>query len=193
MVDKDGFMEIFTRTGAVMEGHFLLTSGLHSDIYIQCARVLMYPDYTAQLVEVIAEAFKDERIDLIAGPAVGGILVAYEAGRQLGVPALFTEREGGVMTLRRGFDIPAGARVLVVEDVVTTGGSVMEVINVVKERGAVVAGVGFLVDRSGGRVDFGVKKKAVLTLDVKTYSPGQDCPMCREGSEAVKPGSRGLK
>ncbi len=192
MLDKDAVMNIFTGTGAVMRGHFLLTSGLHSDTYIQCARVLQYPEHTAQLVALIASAFKDERIDLVVGPAVGGILVAYEAGRQLNVPALFTEREDGVMTLRRGFEIPAGARVLVVEDVVTTGGSVVEVMNVVKERGAQVAGVGLLVDRSGGSIDFGVRKKAVLTLDVKTYSP-EDCPLCCRGMRAVKPGSRGLK
>ncbi|HZX46985.1 MAG TPA: orotate phosphoribosyltransferase [Clostridia bacterium] len=191
-MNKDSVIDIFTRTGAVMKGHFLLTSGLHSDTYIQCARVLQYPEHTAQLVAIIASAFKDERIDLVVGPAVGGILVAYEAGRQLGVPALFTEREGGAMTLRRGFEIPAGARVLVVEDVVTTGGSVMEVMKVVSKRGAQVAGIGLLVDRSGGRIDFGVKKQAVLTLDVKTYSP-EDCPLCRQGMTAVKPGSRGLK
>ena len=191
-MNKDSVMDIFTRTGAVMKGHFLLTSGLHSDTYIQCARVLQYPEHTAQLVAIIASAFKDERIDLVVGPAVGGILVAYEAGRQLGVPALFTEREGGAMTLRRGFEIPYGSRVLVVEDVVTTGGSVMEVMKVVSKRGAQVAGIGLLVDRSGGRIDFGVKKQAVLTLDVKTYSP-EDCPLCRQGMTAVKPGSRGLK
>lgn len=191
-MNKDSVIDIFTRTGAVMKGHFLLTSGLHSDTYIQCARVLQYPEHTAQLVAIIASAFKDERIDLVVGPAVGGILVAYEAGRQLGVPALFTEREGGAMTLRRGFEIPYGSRVLVVEDVVTTGGSVMEVMKVVSKRGAQVAGIGLLVDRSGGRIDFGVKKQAVLTLDVKTYSP-EDCPLCRQGMTAVKPGSRGLK
>lgn len=192
-MNKDAVMDIFTKTQAVMKGHFLLTSGLHSDTYIQCARVLQYPGYTARLVAEMASEFRDEKIDLVVGPAVGGILVAYETGRFLNVPAIFTEREAGQMTLRRGFDIPAGARVLVVEDVVTTGGSVMEVIKVVKERGAEVAGVGLLVDRSGGSVDFGVRKQAVLTLDVKTYRPGQDCPMCRQGTAAVKPGSRGLK
>lgn len=192
MLDKDSIMDIFMRTGAVMKGHFLLTSGLHSDTYIQCARVLQYPEYTAKLTGVIAGTFKHESIDLVVGPAVGGILVAYEVARQLGVPALFTEREDGVMTLRRGFDISPGKRVLVAEDVVTTGGSVKEVIKVVRGQGAEVAGVGLLVDRSGGSVNFGVKKQAVLTLDVKTYSP-LDCPMCRQGTAAIKPGSRGVK
>lgn len=186
-------VDIFKDTGSVMKGHFVLTSGLHSDTYIQCARVLQHPGYTEVLVENMLSGFRGEAIDLVVGPAVGGIIVAYEAARQLGVPALFTEREQGKMTLRRGFHIPPGARVLVVEDVVTTGGSVMEVMDVVKEKGGTVAGVGVLVDRSGGKVDFGVKKAAVLTLDVKTYKPGEDCPMCREGLPAVKPGSRDLK
>lgn len=192
-MDKDYIMDIFEKTGAVMRGHFLLTSGLHSDMYIQCARVLQHPGYTAMLVEKIAGAFEEDEIDMVVGPALGGILVAYEAGRLLGVPAIFTEREGGKMTLRRGFYIPAGARVLVAEDVVTTGGSVREVIDIVRQRGGEVAGVGLLVDRSAGRVDFGVKKVAVLTLDVKTYKPGEGCPMCIQGIPAVKPGSRNLE
>lgn len=186
-------LDILVRTGAVIRGHFLLTSGMHSDTYIQCAQVLRYPKYTAQLIEVIAKAFAGDEIDLVAGPAVGGIIVSYETGRQLGVPALFTERENGKMTLRRGFEIPAGARVLVVEDVVTTGGSVKEVIDVVKGSDAIVAGVGLLVDRSEGRADFGVKKQAVLNLKTNIYSPGGNCPMCKEGSPLIKPGSRGLR
>lgn len=189
-MEKQGIMEIFEKTGAVLKGHFLLTSGLHSDTYIQCAKVLQYPEYTSLLVREIADAFKDDGIELVVGPAMGGILVAYEAGRLLGVPAIFTERENGKMTLRRGFDIPKGAKVLVVEDVVTTGGSVREVIDIVRDKGAQVAGVGLLVDRSAGKVDFGVKKAAVLTLDVKTYEPGERCPMCGTGAPAVKPGSR---
>jgi orotate phosphoribosyltransferase len=191
-MDKEQAMDIFIKTGAMMKGHFLLTSGLHSDTYIQCARVLQYPEYTALLVEAIASEFKNDNIDMVIGPAMGGIVVAYEAGRILRVPALFAEREQGRMTLRRGFEIPKGSRVLVVEDVVTTGGSVREVMDVVWRNGAIIAGVGMLVERSGGRVDFGVKKAAVMTIDVKTYNPGQDCPMCREGTEAIKPGSRNI-
>jgi len=191
-MDRKDIMDVFERTGAVMRGHFILTSGLHSDIYMQCARVLQYPEYTELLVQNITSAFEGEEIDLVIGPAVGGIIVAYETGRQLGVPALFTERENGEMTLRRGFNITEGARVLVVEDVVTTGGSVKEVIEVVKNKEGIVAGVGLLVDRSGGKIDFGIKKEAVLTLDVRTYKPGDQCPMCRKGIPAVKPGSRGL-
>lgn len=192
-MDENGALDILISTGAIIKGHFLLTSGIHSDTYIQCAQVLKYPKYAAQLTAVIAEAFIDDDIDLVVGPALGGILVSYETGRQLDVPALFTEREAGSMTLRRGFDIPTGSRVLVVEDVVTTGGSVREVIEVVKRHNAILAGVGLLVDRSKGRVDFGVKTKSVLALDTNTYSPEQGCPMCKEGSIAIKPGSRGLK
>lgn len=188
-MDKESVMDILVNTKAIMKGHFLLTSGLHSDTYIQCARVLQYPEYTALFAETIISGFKNEKIDFVVGPAVGGIVIAYEIGRQLGIPGIFTEREGGVMTLRRGFEIPSGAKVLVVEDVVTTGGSVFEVIKVVEQHGAEVLGVGFLVDRSGDNVDFGVKKQAVTSLNVKTYSP-TECPMCREGSIAVKPGSR---
>ncbi len=192
-MEKSIATDILVRTGAIIKGHFLLTSGMHSDTYIQCAQVLRFPKYTAQLIGVIAKAFARDNIDLVAGPAVGGIIVAYETGRQLGVPALFTERENGSMTLRRGFEVPAGARVLVVEDVVTTGGSVMEVIEVIKNSNAVVAGVGLLVDRSEGKADFGVKKYAVLNLKTNIYAPGESCPMCHSGQPLIKPGSRGLR
>jgi len=184
------FMDIFEKTGAIMKGHFKFTSGLHSDTYIQCAKVLRYPGYTEKLVQSIAAAFSDDGIELVIGPALGGIIVAYEAGRQLGVPALFAERQDGSMMLRRGFGIPENARVLVVEDVVTTGGSVREVMEVVNKNGGIAVGVGTLVDRSGGKVGFGVKQKAVVTIDsLKAYKP-QDCPLCREGIPLVKPGSR---
>jgi orotate phosphoribosyltransferase len=190
---QNELMDIFEKTGAIMRGHFKFTSGLHSDIYIQCAKVLQHPKPTEKLVEDIVSAFKDDEIDLVIGPAIGGIIVAYETGRQLGIPALFTEREENRMMPRRGFRIPEGARLLVVEDVVTTGGSVREVIDVVVNNGGIVAGVGTLVDRSGGKVDFGVKQKAVITLDsLKTFDP-KDCPLCKEGIPLVKPGSRGLQ
>lgn len=190
---KKEMLNIFEKTGAIMKGHFVFTSGLHSDTYIQCAKVLQHPDYTELLVHNITSAFENDEIDLVIGPAIGGIIVAYEAGRQLRIPALFTEREHNKMTPRRGFQIPDGARVLVAEDVVTTGGSVREVIEVVETNGGIVAGVGVLIDRSGGKVDFGVKMKAVITLDnLRTFNP-KDCPLCKEGIPLVKPGSRGLK
>jgi orotate phosphoribosyltransferase len=191
LLNHEEVLKVFYDSGALMEGHFLLTSGLHSDQYMQCARVLQYPRYTEKLAQEIANKFIDDNIELVIGPAMGGIIVAYEVARQLGVPALFTERLDGEMVLRRGFMMDAGQRVLVVEDVVTTGGSVREVMNVVNKFGAKVVGVGVLVDRSNGTVDFGVKQEAVLTMDISSW-PAADCPLCARGKlPVVKPGSRG--
>jgi orotate phosphoribosyltransferase len=183
-------LEILEESGALLEGHFVLTSGRHSDRYVQCAQVLRYPHYTEQLARHLAEQFSGDRVDLVIGPAIGGIIVSYEVARQLGAPSLFTERVDGIMTLRRGFSIFPGQRVLVVEDVTTTGGSVREVMDVVEKHGGQVVGVGALVDRSNGRVDFGVKQRAVVTLDMRSWDPGE-CALCREGRiPAIKPGSR---
>ena len=190
MLNQQEAIDIFTRSGALMEGHFKLTSGRHSNRYMQCAQVLQYPQYTEQLARHIAAKYADEKIDMVIGPAMGGIIVAYEVARQLKVPSIFCERENGQMTLRRGFAIEPGSRLLVVEDVVTTGGSVMEVMEIVRSAGGVVAGVAVLVDRSAGKVDFGVRKEAVLTMDIESWPP-DDCPLCRDGQvEAIKPGSR---
>lgn len=190
MLEKDKAIEIFTQSGALMEGHFRLTSGRHSNQYMQCAQVLQYPQYTEQLCRHLADKFEDEKVEVVIGPAMGGIIVSYEVARQLKVPGIFCERQDGEMTLRRGFEIKPGQRVLVVEDVVTTGGSVDEVIKIVREAGGVVAGVGVLVDRSNGKVDFGVRKEAVLTMDIKSWE-AQECPLCAEGKiPVVKPGSR---
>jgi len=146
--------------------------------------------YPEKLARWLAEDFADDRIDLVIGPAIGGIIVAYETGRQLGVPAIFAERDSsGTMALRRGFEIPPGQRALVVEDVTTTGGSVREVMQLVEESGGIVAGAGVLVDRSNGQVDFGVKQRAVITMEVLSWDAAE-CPLCRGGSEPVKPGSR---
>jgi orotate phosphoribosyltransferase len=187
-VERDA-LALFERSGALLRGHFLLTSGLHSQVYLQCALVLQNPANAEQLGRALAEEFKDERIDAVVAPAVGGIIVAHEVARALGVRGLFTEREAGAMTLRRGFSLSAGERVLVVEDVVTTGGSTRETIDAVRQAGGVVVGAGSLVDRSGGAVDLGVRRTALVTLSVPTYDPA-DCPQCREGTPAVKPGSR---
>ncbi|MBO8159409.1 orotate phosphoribosyltransferase [Thermosyntropha sp.] len=190
MLSHEEAVKIFIDAKALLNGHFILTSGRHSDQYMQCALVLQYPLYTEKLAKHIAEKFADEKIDLVIGPAMGGIIVAYEVARQMGVPGIFTERKDGVMQLRRGFEIKPGQRVLVVEDVVTTGGSVKEVIEVVKEYKGIVAGVGVLVDRSGGSVDFGVRKEAVLTMNIQSWE-ASDCPLCAEGKiPAIKPGSR---
>ncbi|HCF50409.1 MAG TPA: orotate phosphoribosyltransferase [Syntrophomonas sp.] len=190
MLEKTQAIEIFSQAGALLEGHFRLTSGRHSNQYMQCAQVLKYPAFTEQLARHLAEVFKDDGVELVIGPAMGGIVVAYEVARQLGVLGMFTERENGQMALRRGFSIEPGQRILVVEDVVTTGGSVKEAIEVVEKLGGQVAGVGVLVDRSNGSVDFGVKQAAVLSLDITSWE-AEDCPLCREGKlPLVKPGSR---
>jgi orotate phosphoribosyltransferase len=190
MLTKEQAIEIFTKSGALMEGHFKLTSGRHSNRYMQCALVLQYPQYTEQLALHIAEKYAGDKIDFVIGPAMGGIIVAYEVARQLKVPGIFCERENGRMVLRRGFKLEPGHKVLVVEDVVTTGGSVMEVMDIVRQSGAEVAGVAVLVDRSAGKVDFGVRKEAVLIMDIESWE-AEECPLCQEGKgEAVKPGSR---
>jgi len=185
-------MEMFKETGAVLKGHFLLTSGLHSDTYIQCAKLLQYPHLTEILCNKLAGDFKNDGIEVVIGPAMGGVTLAYEMGRALGVRAIFAEREKGKMKLRRGFEIQPGERVLVVEDVVTTGGSVKEVIELIQEKGGVLAGVGMLVDRSTTLVDFGVKTRNLLKIHAQTFEP-ENCPLCRQNIPAVKPGSRDQK
>ncbi|MEN6385758.1 MAG: orotate phosphoribosyltransferase [Phycisphaerales bacterium] len=183
--------KMFLDTGAILEGHFLLTSGLHSPLYVEKFKVLQYPEYTAQLCKVLAGKFANEKIEVVVGPVTGGILLAHEVGKNLGTRAIFTERENGRMTLRRGFAIKPGERVLVVEDIVTTGGSVREVIDVVREQGGIPVGVGLLVDRSGGKVDFGIPAQALLHLTVETFSP-DSCPLCKKGLPMTKRGSRKL-
>lgn len=176
----------------MLEGHFLLTSGRHSDKYMQCAKLFQYADVSEMICKQLAEQFAGDDIELVVGPAIGGIIMAYEMSRQLGVKNIFAERENGAMTLRRGFEVRPGTRVLVTEDVVTTGGSVKEVIALLKEMGANVVGVGSVVDRSAGNVDFGVPFKAVLPLEVVSYDAAE-CPICKTGAELVKPGSRKVK
>ncbi|MBP3689722.1 MAG: orotate phosphoribosyltransferase, partial [Schwartzia sp.] len=147
--------ELFIAAGAIMEGHFLLTSGLHSPMYVEKFNVLQHPESTEKLCKALAEQFKNEKIQTVVGPMTGGILLAHEVGKALGTRAIFTEREKGRMTFKRGFSLQPGERVLIVEDIVTTGGSVKEVIDVVRENGGVPVAVGMLVDRSGGKVSFG--------------------------------------
>jgi orotate phosphoribosyltransferase len=179
----------YEKRGALLRGHFRLTSGLHSDIYLQSALVLQHPEDAAALGEGLAAAFRDDRVQTVLAPAIGGILVAHEVARALGVRALFTEREGGVMRLRRGFTLAAGERCLVVEDVITTGGSTREVIQCVEAHAGVVVGVGSLIDRSAGAATFPVKRVALATVSAATYPP-ESCPLCQAGGQAVKPGSR---
>jgi orotate phosphoribosyltransferase len=188
-MNEQAVMEIFSRRGALLEGHFLLSSGLHSERYLQCALVLQHPEDAGQLCSALADRFRGEQIDLVVAPALGGVIVAHEVARALGVRALFTEREAGQMRLRRGFQIDEGERALVVEDVITTGKSTREVIEVVEQSGGQVAAVGSLIDRSGGSLDLPFKHSALASLTVPTYDP-KDCPLCRQAIPVVKPGSR---
>ena len=183
--------DIFKKTGALLEGHFLLTSGKHSPYYIEKFNVLQQPKYTQQLCEAMAEKFVDANIETVVGPMTGGILLAHETAKALNTRALFTERENGVMTFRRGFSLHEGERVLIVEDIVTTGGSIREVIDAVKKFGGVPVAVSMLVNRSGGKADFaGVPATALLNMDVVAYEP-QDCPLCQAGQELTKRGRTG--
>lgn len=186
---REEVLDLFKATGAFLEGHFLLTSGLHSPHYFQCAKVLQYPQHAQTLCWEIAYNFMTEKVDVVIGPALGGIIVAQEVARLIHARAIFAEREEGKMTLRRGFEIKGGERVLAVEDVVTTGGSINEIIGLAHRAGATLVGVGFLVDRSQQRVQFDVPKFAVMTMDVVTYAP-ENCPLCQQGIPIVKPGSR---
>jgi orotate phosphoribosyltransferase len=182
-------LALYEKTGALMRGHFKLTSGLHSDVYLQSALVLQYPVHAAALGEALAATFSDDAAAVVVAPAIGGILVAHEVARALGARALFSERENGLMRLRRGFTVAHGERCVVVEDVITTGGSTREVVHCVQEHGGVVVGVGSLIDRSGGTAAFDVKRAALATIKAAAYAP-EECPLCKTGSEAVKPGSR---
>ncbi len=185
--------DLLVETGAIMTGHFKLTSGNHSPHYVEKFRVLERPEYTEKLCRAIAEHFKNAQIETVVGPMTGGIILAHETGKHLGTRAIFTERVEGKMTFRRGFNLHEGERVLIVEDVVTTGGSVREVIDVVKNFGGVPVAVAMLVDRSGGRATFdGVPNFALLHMDVETYAP-ENCPLCKKGVPLTQRGSTGKK
>jgi len=191
MYTQEQVLEILGRTGALLEGHFKLTSGLHADRYFQCAQLLQYPWEAEGLCAQLAENFKDSGVTAVAGPAIGGILVAYEVARALKVKNVFAERVNDVMTFRRGFTLTPEDKVIVCEDVVTTGGSVRDVIVAIQKTGAEVIGVASLVNRSGGKADFGVPFKSLVAVNVQTFDP-EDCPLCKNGSEAIKPGSRNI-
>lgn len=190
---SDSVLELFHRTGAYLRGHFLLTSGLHSPEYLQCAKVLQYPKYSELLGQAMAEHFQrtdGRRIDVVAAPAMGGLIIGHEVARALGARFIFTERDGdGKMTLRRGFAVQPTESAVVVEDVVTTGGSSREVIELLRAEGVEVIAAGSIIDRSGGRADIGVRRVALATLSVVIYAP-EICPMCNQGFPLVKPGSR---
>jgi len=175
---------------ALLEGHFVLSSGRHSNRYCQCAKLLQFPHRAEKVLSIVAEKLKDTPIDIVVGPAMGGIVVAYELGRQLGATAMFTERENGKMVLRRGFEIHPAQRVLVAEDVVTTGKSSLETIEVLKQHGADVVGIACIANRSTS--DIGYPIFDATKLEIESWEP-ENCPLCKEGIPCVKPGSRTMQ
>ncbi len=195
MSTATGTLALYEQTGAYLRGHFRLTSGLHSGEYLQSAKVLSHPQHAEHLGNLLAERIKPllagEAVDFVIAPAMGGLIIGHEVARALGVPFLFTEREpeSGRMSLRRGFEFPPGKRTVVIEDVITTGGSTREVIDLVHAAGSHVLAAGSIIDRSNGRADVGVPRIALEQLEVVTYNPS-DCPLCREGLPVLKPGSR---
>jgi orotate phosphoribosyltransferase len=182
-------LETFKQTGALLEGHFVLSSGLHSSVYLQCAIALQTPAVAAQFGEAIAGQFRGQGIETVASPAIGGLIIGYEVARQLAVRFIWTEREQGTMTLRRGFTVRPGERVLVVEDVITTGGSTRDTIKALTDSGAEVVAAASIIDRSGGEADVGVQRFSLATLSVPAVQPA-DCEACKRGESVTKPGSR---
>ena len=186
---RDELLDLFRRSGALLEGHFRLTSGLHSSGYLQCALVLQHPAHAEALGRAIADRTRSLRPTAVLSPALGGVVIGHEVGRALGVRALFAERQDGELTLRRGFVIAENDRVLVVEDVLTTGGSTRETMQVARASGGQVVGAASIVNRSGGRAEFDVPFASLLDVDLPTYEPDK-CPLCAKGLPEVKPGSR---
>ena len=199
MLRREELLKMFEAPGAIRHGHFELSSGLHSGTYVQCALVLQYPRFAQKLGQALAALFSDTTIEAVVSPAIGGLIIGQEVAQALpepknplsgGVPAMFVERDAsGMMTLRRGFEIRPDQHVLVVEDVWTTGGSTEETIHVVEESGGRVVAAGALIDRSGGMIEFEVEAQSLIQLPITSYEP-ENCPLCRGGSVAVKPGSR---
>lgn len=193
-LSPESLLDIFRQTGAYLKGHFRLTSGLHSPEYLQCALVLQHPRHAEtcgrELATAIAAAAADSGVDLVVSPAMGGLIIGHEVGRAFGVRHIFTERDADrKMTLRRGFNLQPGERAVVVEDVITTGGSTLEVVELLTAAGVSVVAAGSVIDRSGGKADVGVPRAALATLKVTTYDPAE-CPLCQQGIPVVKPGSR---
>jgi orotate phosphoribosyltransferase len=186
---RDEVLDLFRRSGALLEGHFRLTSGLHSPGYLQCALVLSQPEWAEKLGRAIGDRVRGVRATVVLSPAIGGIVIGHEVGRALGVRALFAERQDGRLTLRRGFTLSERDRVLVVEDVLTTGGSTRETMDVARTAGAQVVGAASIVNRSGGAVNFDVPLESLLDYALPTYEP-DNCPLCATGLPVVKPGSR---
>jgi orotate phosphoribosyltransferase len=189
MHTRDELLDLFRKSGALLEGHFRLSSGLHSTGYLQCALVLQHPASAEQLGRAVADQVRELRPTVVLSPALGGVVIGHEVGRALGVRALFAERQDGALQLRRGFVLSESDRVLIVEDVCTTGGSTRETMQVATASGGQVVGAAAIVDRSGGKVTFDVPFRALLSVDLPTYQP-ESCPLCAQGLPVVKPGSR---
>jgi len=187
---SDEVLEIFKAAGAVKEGHFMLASGLHSPVYWEKFRILQYPHLTEKLCHLIAQHFKEQKIDVVAGPTTGGIILAFETARQLGVRGIFAEKEGGVRVFRRDFEIVPGEHILIVDDILTTGSSLRETISAVDKLGGIVVGIGVLVDRSEENLDFNLPFFGCLRAPTTVYSP-QECPLCASHIPLVKPGAPG--
>lgn len=189
VMNQEQILEHFRDTNALLEGHFILSSGLHSPKYLQCALALQYPSDAVKFGKAIAEHFVNENIETVASPAIGGLIIGFAVAQALNVRFIWTERQNGEMTVRRGFTVKTGEKILVVEDVITTGGSTRECIEALETNGAKVTNAASIIDRSNGAADVGVPRIALVNLDVPSYKP-EDCPMCEQGIEAVKPGSR---
>ncbi|MBN2395486.1 MAG: orotate phosphoribosyltransferase [Candidatus Atribacteria bacterium] len=185
-------LEILKKTGALLEGHFLLSSGKHSNQYVQCARVLRFPFYAEKIMKIVCEKVSHLDVDVIVGPAIGGIITSYEMGRQLGLESIFSERIEGQMTLRRGFTVNKGAKILISEDVITTGKSSLEVKNLMEKMGAIVLGIACIVDRRPNHIDIGLPVYSGIQLELQIFDE-KDCPLCHQGIELVKPGSRAFE
>lgn len=188
-MNQEQILEHFRDTNALLEGHFILSSGLHSPKYLQCALALQYPSDAAKFGRAIAAHFVNENIETVASPAIGGLIIGFAVAQSLNVRFIWTERQNGEMTLRRGFSVKKGEKILVVEDVITTGGSTRECIAALEERGAHISNAASIIDRSNGAAETGVPRIALVNLDVPSYKP-EDCPLCAKGEIAVKPGSR---
>jgi len=193
LMKREELLKLLEEIGAIRQGHFELSSGRHSGTYIQCALVLQHPRHAEALGRALATEFHDLKADCVVSPALGGVILGHEVGRALGVRAIFVERDrSGQMALRRGFELRPGERVIVIEDVWTTGGSTRETIGVVEQSAGLAVAAGALIDRSGGRLELNVPARALLEMDVPSFEP-DDCPLCRSGSVAMRPGSRFLR
>jgi orotate phosphoribosyltransferase len=191
-VDQKEVFDIFEKAGALLKGHFLLSSGLHSDTYFEKFQVLQYPQYVEILCRKMASLFRDDNVELVVGPTIGGVIIAYEVARHLKVRSIYAEPGDEGRIFKRGFSIKKGERVLIVDDILTTGGSAREVVQLVEKHQGSIQGIGLLLDRSGGKVKFDYPLRVLATTDVTNYPP-EECPLCKKGEPLVKPGSRQIQ